>query len=52
MPEKKFNKVNKQKIFLKKKYYLHLCCFIYRLRDSDAEQAESLIQIHETDKEV
>lgn len=26
--------------------------FIHRLRDGDAEQAESLIQIHETDKEV
>lgn len=24
----------------------------FRLRDGDAEQAESLIQIHETDKEV
>jgi hypothetical protein len=26
--------------------------YINRLRDGDAEQAESLIQIHETDKEV
>lgn len=26
--------------------------FIHRLRDGDAEQAESLIQIHESDKEV
>lgn len=29
-----------------------MCLFINRLRDVDAEQAESLIQIHETDKEV
>lgn len=25
---------------------------MYRFRDHDSEQAESLIQIHETDKEV
>lgn len=33
-------------------YIVILILFVHRLRDGDAEQAESLIQIHETDKEV